>query len=103
MLSIRSRGKNGIYYIRGSVTLGDKRLDVKEFSSGTSDKDAASHLMAEYEIKLRHQLMFGRAANVAKGTMADAFASYLSKPKPPHPSDILRISIWTCNGFSPVA
>lgn len=93
MLSIRTRGKNGIYYIRGSVALGDKRLDVKEFSSGTSDADAASHLMAEYELKLRHQLMFGRAANVAKGVMADAFDSYLSKPKRPHPSDIQRILI----------
>lgn len=92
MLSLRTRGKNGIYHIRGSVALGDKKLDVKEFSSGTSDKHAASHLMAEYELKLRHQLMFGRAANVAKGTMADAFESYLSKPTPPHPFDILRIS-----------
>lgn len=91
MLSMRCRGKNGIYYIRGSVALGDKRIDVKEFSSGTSDADAASHLMAEYETKLRHRLMFGPTAIVAQGTIADAFASYLSKPKPPCPSDILRI------------
>jgi len=93
MLTFRPRGKNGIFYIRGQVSLGDKRIDVKEFSSGTSDKDAASHLMAEYETKQRHQLMFGPAAAVASGVMADAFASYLSKAKSPHPSDILRISI----------
>ena len=91
MLSVRRRGKNGIYYIRGSVALGDKRIDVKEFSSGTSDADAASHLMAEYETRLRHQLMFGPAAIVAQGTIADAFVSYLSKAKPPCPADILRI------------
>ena len=91
MLSVRRRGKNGIYYIRGSVALGDKRIDVKEFSSGTSEADAASHLMAEYETKLRHQLMFGPAAVIAQGTIADAFDSYLSKAKPPCPSDILRI------------
>jgi integrase len=91
MLSIRTRGKNGIYYIRGSVSLGDKRLDVKEFSSGTSDADAASHLMAEYETKLRHQLMFGPAAIVAQGTVADAFDSYLSKARPPCAADVLRI------------
>lgn len=91
MLSIRSRGKNGIYYIRGSVALGDKRIDVKEFSSGTSDADAASHLMAEYEMKLRHQLMFGPAVLVAQGVMADAFDSYLSKAKPPCASDVLRV------------
>lgn len=81
MLTYRPRGKNGIFYIRGQVSLGDKRIDVKEFSSGTSDKDAASHLMAEYETKLRHQLMFGPAAAIASGVMADAFASYLSKAK----------------------
>ncbi|WP_150295315.1 tyrosine-type recombinase/integrase [Sphingobium estronivorans] len=91
MLSVRRRGKNGIYYIRGSVALGDRRIDVKEFSSGTSNADAASHLRADYETKLRHQLMFGPAAVVAQGTMADAFDSYLSKAKRPCHSDILRI------------
>ena len=91
MLTYRPRGKNGIFYIRGQVSLGDKRIDVKEFSSGTSDKDAASHLMAEYETKLRHQLMFGPAAAIASGVMADAFASYLSKAKSPHASDIKPI------------
>ena len=91
MLSVRRRGKNGIYHIRGTVSLGDKQIVVKEFSSGTSDRNAASHLMAEYETKLRHQLMFGPAALIAQGTIADAFESYLSKAKPPGPSDILRI------------
>ena len=91
MLSIRTRGKNGIYYIRGVVTLGDKQIEVKEFSSGTNDPDAASHLMAEHETKLRHRLMFGPAAIVAQGKIADAFESYLTKAKPPCPSDVLRI------------
>ena len=91
MLSIRTRGKKGIYYIRGSVSLGDKHIEVQEFSLRTTDRDAAAHLMAEHETKLRHQLMFGPAALVAQGTIADAFDSYLSKAKPPCPSDILRI------------
>ena len=47
--------------------------------------------MAEYETRLRHRLMFGPAAVVAQSTIADAFASYLSKAKPPCPGDILRI------------
>ncbi len=91
MLSIRPRGKNGILYIRGQVSLGDKRIDVKEFSSGTCDADAASHLMAEYETKLRHQLLFGPAAAVAQGIMTDAFDSYLSKAKSPCASDVLPV------------
>ncbi len=53
MLTMRRRGKNGIYYFRGSVALGTKRIDVKEFSAGTSDADAASHLIAQYETNLR--------------------------------------------------
>ncbi|GLI97062.1 site-specific integrase [Sphingobium sp. BS19] len=91
MLTIRRRGKNGNFYIRGSVALGDKRIEVKEFSSGSCNADAASHLMAEYETRLRNQLMFGPAALVAEGVNADAFNSYLSKAKPPGASDILRI------------
>ena len=83
MLSIRTRGPKGFYYIRGVVSLGDKQIVVKEFSSGTRDRDAAAHLKAEHETKLRHQLMFGPAAVVAQGRIADAFASYLSKARPP--------------------
>lgn len=47
--------------------------------------------MAEYETKLRHQLVFGPAALVALGVMADAFHSYLSKANPPCGSDVLRV------------
>ena len=91
MLSMRTRGKNCIFYIRGSVSLGANRIDVREFSTGTSDRDAASHLMAEHETKMRHRLMFGPAAIVAQGCIADAFECYLSKAKAPGPSDVLRI------------
>jgi hypothetical protein len=47
MLSMRTRAKNGIHYIRGTVSLVDKRIKVKEFSSGTRDADATWHLMAD--------------------------------------------------------
>lgn len=91
MLTMRPRGKNGIYSIRGSVTLGDKCIVVKEFSSGTSDKDAASYLMSEHEMRLRNELMFGAKVKIVDATIADAFASYLSKPKPPCGADIIRV------------
>jgi hypothetical protein len=91
MLSMRKRGKAQIYYIRGTVTLGDRRIDVQEFSSGTSDRDAAAHLMATRENELREQLMFGPQALVAQVIIADAFAAYLSRPGRPKSSDILRI------------
>ena len=91
MLTIRRRGKSGSYYIRGTVTLGDKSIGVKEFRTGTSDADAASHLMTEYETTLRKELMFGPSARLVKATIADAFNSYLSKTPPPFPSDVLRV------------
>jgi len=90
-LSVRRRGKNGNQCIRGSVALSDKRIHVKEFSTGTSDADAASHLIADYETRLRHQLIFGASGVVTQGPIADVFDSYLSKAQPPCPSDILRI------------
>ena len=83
MLSIRTRGKNGIYYIRGVVSLGDKQTVVKEFNSGTSDRDAAAHLMAEHETKLRHRLMFGPATVVAQGTIAAPFPATWQRQSPP--------------------
>jgi len=93
VLSLRTRGKSGIYYIRGSVSLNGQTIDVKEFSTGTSDKDAASHVMAQYEMQLRNELLFGPAAKLVDGVLADAFATYLNKAERPHPSDVLRIGI----------
>ena len=91
MLTMRQRGKARIYYIRGSVSYGSKRIDVPEFSSRTSDKDAAAQLMAETETELREELRFGPKAKVARATIADAFGAYLTKPNRPNSSDILRV------------
>ncbi len=91
MLTLRTRGSKNVYYIRGSVALGAERIEVAEFSTGTTEKDAASHLMAQHELTLRNRLMFGPAASVAAGVCADAFASYLGKATPPCVSDVLRI------------
>jgi hypothetical protein len=58
MLTIRRRGSAGKWYIRGYVSLGERTIDVAEFSTGTTDKDAAHHLMAERERELREQLTY---------------------------------------------
>ncbi|RIX31862.1 tyrosine-type recombinase/integrase [Sphingomonas edaphi] len=91
MLSMRQRGKAQIYYIRGSVSLGSKRIDVPEFSSGTSDRDAATYLKNERETELTRELMFGPRAQVARATIADAFHEYLTKPERPNSSDVIRV------------
>jgi integrase len=91
MLTMRQRGKARIFYIRGSVSFGAKRVDVAEYSSGTSDADAASQLMAEHEATLREELRFGPKAQLTSATIADAFAAYLIKANKPSSSDILRV------------
>ena len=72
MLTLRQRGKNKIYSVRGSVTLRDKCITVSERSSGTSDKSAATFFKNQLENDLKHELMFGKKAQVAKVTVADA-------------------------------
>jgi integrase len=93
MLTIRRRGKAQIFYIRGSVTLGSKCIDVPEFSTGTSDEDAAAFLKRQREAELLEELMFGPRATVARATIAEAFDAYLTKPNRPGSSDVLRIGI----------
>jgi integrase len=93
MLTLRQRGKNKIFSVRGTVTLGDKCITVSERSSGTSDKSAATFFKNQLENDLKNELMFGKKAQVAKATFAEAFAAYLSKPQAPNSSDVLRIGI----------
>jgi integrase len=93
MLTIRRRGKAQIFYIRGSVTLGSRCIDVPEFSTGTSDEDAAAFLKRQREAELIEELMFGPRATVARATIADAFDAYLTKPNRPGSSDVIRIGI----------
>lgn len=49
--------------------------------------------MAQLEIELREQLMFGPKAASAKAMLADAFQAYLTKAKKPHSTDVLRVGI----------
>lgn len=93
MLSMRKRGKAQNFYIRGSITLGDRSVEVAEYSSGTPDKDAAAHLMAQKELELREQLMFGPRATASRATMNDAFDAYLNKAPKPHSTDVVRVEV----------
>jgi integrase len=93
MLTLRRRGKTRNFYIRGSVRLGDKSINVPEFSTGSSEEEAASHLKARLEMDLRERLMFGARALAARATIADAFEAYLTKAPAPHSTDVVRIGV----------
>jgi len=90
---MRRRGNAQMFYIRGSVSLGDRTIEVEEYSSRTTDEDAAAHLMAKKEIELREQLMFGPRATASKARIADAFDAYLNKAPRPHSTDVLRVEV----------
>ena len=49
--------------------------------------------MAEHEMNLRRELMFGPAAKAKGAVIADAFTAYLNKPKALGSSDALRVGI----------
>ena len=93
MLTIRRRGSAGKWYVRGSVRLGERSIDVAEFSTGTADEDAARHLMAERERCLREELMFGPRVVLMRATISDAFEAYLTKPRAPNSTDVVRIGV----------
>jgi integrase len=90
---MRRRGRAQNWYIRGYVALGDRRVDIPEFCTNTDDKDAASHLMAVREQELREELMFGPKVRVVRAEVADAFEAYLTKPRPPNSTDVVRIGV----------
>lgn len=93
MLTMRRRGKAQNWYIRGKVSYGERTVDVPEFCSGTTDKAAASHLMAEREREVREALIFGPRVVAVRGVVADAFEAYLTKPKRPNSTDVVRIGV----------
>jgi hypothetical protein len=90
---MRRRGKARNWYIRGTVVYGDRIAQVPEFCSGTSDKPAASHLMAEREREIREALIFGPRVVLTRSVIADAFEAYLTKPKSPNSTDVVRIGV----------
>ena len=93
MLTMRRRGKEQNWYIRGQVTLGERVAIVSEYCSGTRSKEDASHLMASLEGELREQLLFGLRVVTTRGTIADAFEAYLTKPKAPNSTDVVRVGV----------
>jgi hypothetical protein len=93
MLTIRRRGSAGKWYVRGTVSLDDRFIEVREFCTGTANKSAARHVMLERERCLREELMFGPRVVAGRSVIADAFAAYLAKPKRPHSSDVLRVGV----------
>jgi integrase len=90
MLTLRQRGPARIWYLRGSVTLGQKRIDVAEFSTGTDNKEAAEHFRNKKEEELRHELMFGPKVRLNQFCIADALLAYLNKPTRPNSADTAR-------------
>ncbi len=98
MLSLRQRGSKKVYYLRGTVTVGDRCIDVKEHTTGCRDLDAANAFKARLEVELQNELIYGVSPTALSVTFAEAALAYLQQPK----KKINRLDAWRIAEISEV-
>jgi integrase len=91
MLSLRQRGTQKIWYIRGSVAVGDETIIVKERSTGCAGRQAAEAYRAKLIAECQDQILFGKASAHKKVTFNDIVACYIQRVEDVHRNDILRL------------
>lgn len=89
MLTIRKRGN--YWHCRGSIRVGKETRDVKEHSTGCTEKKAAQQYLEKYTGEIREELLSGTSGRARLLTFADAGLAYINRPKEPHQMDIWRI------------
>lgn len=80
MLSIRKRGE--IYYIRGTVRVGNKTFNVKEHSTGFSKLQDAREYASKLEQDIRDSALNPTADRTNKTLFDDCLRNYMSKRRP---------------------
>lgn len=76
MLSIRKRGK--IYYVRGTVKVGNKSRQVLEHSSGCYNEQKAKEYASSLEERIRNELLYGKQINNKQITFGDIAKDYIT-------------------------
>jgi integrase len=89
MLTIRKRGR--IFHCRGTIRVGKETRDVKEHSTGCTEKKAAEEYRDKYTGEIRQELLSGTSGRAKLMTFADAGLAYINRPDEPHPMDRWRI------------
>ena len=91
MLTIRRRGKAGIFHCRGTVRVGRKTRRVKEHTTGCDRREDAEAYRAELHAEIQHVLAYGATGRARVVTFADAGLLYLNRPGGLHPNDVWRL------------
>ena len=76
MLSIRKRGK--IYYVRGTVKVGNKSRQVLEHSSGCYNEQKAKEYASSLEERIRNEVLYGKQINNKQITFGDIAKDYIT-------------------------
>jgi integrase len=93
MLHLRQRGK--IWYIGGTVKVGEETVAVDEFSSGLRKESDAKEVAKTKEFTIRKELLDGGSGRKGRLTIADCCAAYLTRPEPIQDYDKLRIGAFS--------
>jgi integrase len=90
-LSYRKRGE--VWHCRGSVRVGRRTFEVREFSTGCADKADAEAVGAAEEGRIRTEFInTGNVAEPSKTvTIRDCITAYKARPGGLHPFDIQRL------------
>lgn len=80
MLSIRKRGE--VYYVRGTVRVGNKTFTVKEHSSGFCKLKDAREYASKLEQDTRDSVLNPNADKTKKTLFNDCLVNYLNKKRP---------------------
>lgn len=91
MLTLRQRGANKVWYVRGIVSVGPDKVVVKEQSTGCSKRSAAVEVQAKIERDVRRDLLDGPGRRILLATVAEAALDYLGKPGGLNRTDVMRV------------
>jgi integrase len=83
--------KNGNFYVRGQVKIGDQTKLIPERATGTRDRKIAEAYARKLQQEIEQELIYGPQLSAAKTTFAEAGLFYLKRPEPLHALDVWRV------------
>jgi integrase len=89
MLTIRKRGR--YWHCRGTIRVGKETRDVKEHSTGCTEKQTAKEYRDKYTGEIREELLSGTSGRARLLTFADAGLAYINRPDGTHKMDLWRV------------
>jgi integrase len=90
-LTLRRRGRSGIWYARGTLRIGRETIHVPEFSTGCRERADAEAVLEHERARLRTERLEGVAGRARRVSLADCFLAYLKRPGGVRRTDTDRI------------